>query len=406
MKEKLTRNIGLKILAIILASILWLVITNVDDPVTAKSFPNIPVQILNADEIKALNQVYSITEGASIDFTAAARRSVADSLSKEDFRITADLSKLSDLKTVTINIKYLGSPSDGVTITNGLNQVMKVEMEDLVEKHFRVAVKQAGELSKGCYVYEKTASTILKISGPRSKIEKIADVVVEVDVTGYTKSFNTVEEPKALDADGKEIDDTNLTFSRASIPVSVGMYNTKSISLNIDPIGTAANGYVMTNKEYEPQTIEIAAADDVLNKIDELTINEDISGASANIEKEVNLQEQLPEGVILVDENQTVVVNITVEREQTKEITIQPSDIDVRNVPEDLEMNYLTTAPITIMLSGPKKEIDGLSKADIKPYIDLTNFKIGNYSAIIRTDYSGYTRVTNMPVVNVNLMNK
>jgi YbbR domain-containing protein len=403
MKEKLTRNIGLKVLAIILAAILWLVITNVDDPVTPVSFSNIQVQVLNADSIKALNQVYNITEGSTISFTAAARRSVADKLDKDDFKVTADLSKLSDLNIVSINIKYLGLASDGVTITSGLNQVMKVELEDLVNKDFRVTVTQTGEVSEGCYVYEKTAGTILKISGPKSKIEKIAQVVVDVDVTGYTRSFSTTEEPKALDEKGKEIDDTNLTFSRNYIPVNVGIYNTKEIPLNITPVGVPASGYVMSGIEYDPQIIEIAAADDVLSQIRDLSITEDISGASSKIEKEINLQEQLPDGAILVGDTQTAVVNISFEKPTTKEITIRTSDIEVRNAPDDLKLEYLTTGTITIALSGPKSEINELKKDDIKPYIDLANYIAGTYSLIVETDITGYSTVVNMPTVSFHL---
>jgi YbbR domain-containing protein len=403
MKEKLTRNIGLKILAIILAVILWLVITNVDDPITKVNFSNIKVDVQNADEIKALNQVYNITEGATIDFTAAAKRSVAEKLNKDDFRITADISKLSDLNTVTINIKYLGNPYD-VTVISGLNQVMKVELENLVEGHFKVNVEQTGDLAEGLYVYEKTASTIIRISGPKSKIDKIANVVVNVDVTGYTKSFNSIEEPKVLDEKGKEIDSTNLSFSKNSIPVFIGIYNTKTINLDITPTGTPVSGYTLSGIEYEPQTIEVAAEDEVLAGIDDLSISEDVSGVFDNVEKEVNLQEQLPSGVYLVGDNKTAVVNISVEEAKTKEFTVLPSEIDVKNLPKGMGLDYLTTGPITLLLSGPKKEIDEISKDDIKPYIDLTNYSVGTYSVIIGSEITGYSKLGNVPSVNIHLI--
>ena len=104
MKEKLTRNIGLKILSIVLAAILWLVITNIDDPIKTKNFYNVPVEILNEDAIASLNQVYDIKEGETIDFTVAARRSIIENLALSDFRVTADFSKLSDVNAVTIDI--------------------------------------------------------------------------------------------------------------------------------------------------------------------------------------------------------------------------------------------------------------------------------------------------------------
>lgn len=404
MKEKLTRNIGLKILALILAAILWLIITNVENPVTAVSLTNIKVDVLNADDINALNKVYNIIEGATVDFTAAARRTVADKLGKEDFKVTADLSKLSEMNTVTINIKYLGPASDGVMITNGLNQVMKVEMEPLVYGYFRVNVEQTGELGDNLFVYEKSTSTMLKITGPKSKIDKIANVVVDVDVTGYTKSFTTNEQPRVLDAKGKEIDSTNLSFSKTYIQAYIGMYNTKTINLDITPTGTPGDGLTVTSVEYEPKTIEIAADDALLSTIDMLSLSEDVSGAKENIEKEINLQEQLQDGVYLVGDNQTVVVNITIDEPDTKEITIAPTDLEVRNMPEGMRLEYLTTGPITIKLSGPKKEIDKLTINDIKPYIDVDNYSVGTYSITIGAELADYVTLVNTPTVNIHLL--
>ncbi|MHB8129656.1 MAG: CdaR family protein, partial [Mobilitalea sp.] len=198
MKEKLTRNIGLKVLSIILATILWLVITNVDDPVTSEDFFNVPVEIINKDAIASRDLIYEIIEGEAIDFTVAARRSIADDLTVSDFKVTVDFAKLSDVYAVTINITCPRYGED-VTVTEGLYQVMKVNLEELAEKPFKVNVVQKGEPSEGYYVGEKTASTIIRVSGPKSKIERIKDIVVEVDVSEVSEKFRAIEEPKALD---------------------------------------------------------------------------------------------------------------------------------------------------------------------------------------------------------------
>lgn len=402
MKEKLTRNIGLKILSIILAVILWLVITNVDDPVTTHPFYNIPVEILNEDAIASLGQVYDILEGESIDFTVAARRSIADKLTSSDFEITADFSKLSDVNAVTINIscpRY----GDEVTVTNGLYQVMKVNLEELAEKHFKVNVVQRGEPTKGYYVAEKTANTIIRVSGPKSKIERIAQIVVEVDVTDVAGSFRTTEEPKALDEDGKEIDSSNLDFSDRSVTVNMLMYKTKTIDLLVNTSGKPADGYLLTEVDYEPKTIEIAGDDEALNKIQSLTVTEDIEGGAQDIEKEVNLQEQLKDGLILVADNQTAVVNIKIEKSAEKEIVIKPEDIEIKNKPERMIADILTILPINFRVRGPETKVNGLTAKDLKAYIDLSNYSYGSYRITIKIDATEYIKLVNNPVINVLL---
>lgn len=404
MKEKLTRNIGLKILSIVLAAILWLVITNIDDPIKTKNFYNVPVEILNEDAIASLNQVYDIKEGETIDFTVAARRSIIENLALSDFRVTADFSKLSDVNAVTIDITCLRY-GDEVSISDGLYQVMKVSLEEQAEKHFRVDVVQKGEPAEGYYVAEKTASTIVQVSGPKSKIERISQIIVEVDVSGVSGSFpfRATEQPKAVDADGKEIDSSNLKFSDKKISVNIVIYKTKTIDLLVTASGKPRDGYVLTSVEYEPKTIEIAGEDAALNEIQRLEVTEDIEDIYKDVEKEINLQEELGKGLILVEKSQTAVVNIKVERAKTKDIVLQLNDIDVRNIPNGLELSLLNTAPILIRMIGPEQDINNLTVNDLKPFIDLADYSSGTYEVKIQVGTSLNSSIQNSPTLHVQL---
>ncbi|MDF2485484.1 MAG: hypothetical protein K0R46_1652 [Herbinix sp.] len=407
MKEKLTRNIGLKILSIILAVILWLVITNVDDPITPASFTNIPVKILNADAIDAINtydMVYEILEGATIDFTVAARRSIADNLAVTDFEVTADFAKLSDVNAVTIDIKCPRYGND-VTVTDGLYQVMKINLEELVNKNFKVTVVSKGEPAEGYFVGEKTASTIITVTGPKSKIDRIKEIVAEVNVAGVSGFFSSYEKLKALDEEGEEIT-SNLSFSQGYVSININVYKKKEIDIKIKTVGSPAEGYVITNVDYEPKSIEVAGDDDILKGITELVIEEDISGVKEYVPKEINLQEQLGEGLFLVGDDQMAVLNITVEKAETKEITIWPGDIEVRNMPTDMELAFVTTTPIILKVVGPADELKELNRNAIKPFIDLNDYTYGTYAVAIQIETGIYSDLTESPNVSVYLTSK
>jgi len=402
MKEMLTRNIGLKILSIILAAILWLVITNLDDPVTTKTFNNVPVETLNVDEITDLGQVYNILEGKTINFTVAARRKIADTLTVSDFSVTSDFSKLSDVNAVTIKIncpRYAG----GVTVTDGLYQVMKINREELTKKNFNVNVVQKGEPAEGYYVAEKTTTKIIVVSGPKTKIESIDQIVVNVDVSEEAGSFRTTEEPKALDKEGNEIDASNLTFSDSTVAVNIGMYRTKTIDLLITPTGKTADGFVMTTVDFEPKTIEVAGTDEALLNIKTLTVMEDIDGASVDFAKEINLQEQLSDGLVLVGDNQTAVINIGIKKAETKELFIWPKDIEVRNKPADLQLEFINSIALSVQTIGPVDEMADLTAKNIKPYIDLTGYTGGTYNLEIGIETTGYVTITNNPKISFTL---
>ncbi len=400
MKEKLTKNIGLKILSIILAAFLWLVITNVDDPITRVPFDNVKVKILNEDAITSQGKVYEILEGAVIDFTVAARRSIADDLTSSDFEITANFAKLSDVNAVTIDIKC-PRYGDEVTVTDGLYQVMKINLEEKVDKNFKVSVVTRGTPAEGFCVGEKSASTIITVTGPKSKIERINEIVAEVNVADASENFRSAEKLKAVDKDGKEIDASNLSFSENYATINISIFKTRQIDLIIVTTGSPAKSYVVTDVDYEPKKIEVAGKYDVLDKVKALTIEEDVSGANATIEKEINLTELLEEGLILVGEDQTVAVNIVIEKAETKEITIWPVDIEIRGLGLTNNAALLSSGPIMLRAEGPAKELKNLSRNTLKPYINLMDYAEGTYTVPIKADLGTDVSFTGNPTVNV-----
>jgi YbbR domain-containing protein len=163
---------------------------------------------------------------------------------------------------------------------------------------------------------------------------------------------------------------------------------------------------MMTAVDYEPKTIEIAGEDLALSNINSLTVNESIVGANQNIEKEINLQEQLPEGLILVGDNQTVTVDITIVPAQTKDLSILPDEIEIRNKPANMDVVYITTGPVIVTVFGPVNEITGITNKSVKPYIDLSNYSSGTYNLGVGIEAAGNISLVNNPTVSLYLNQK
>ena len=79
MKKMLTNNLGLKLLSIVSAVMLWLIVVNIDDPVTYQDFSSIRVAMLNEDAVTDKDQVYRVEDNSDlINIRVWAKRSVLD----------------------------------------------------------------------------------------------------------------------------------------------------------------------------------------------------------------------------------------------------------------------------------------------------------------------------------------
>ena len=89
-KYKFTDNLGLKIIAVIFAAFLWLIVVNLDNPVSTQTFSEVPVTIINEDIILSAGDTYQVLGEEKVSVVVSATRQVRQKLTKEDIVATAD----------------------------------------------------------------------------------------------------------------------------------------------------------------------------------------------------------------------------------------------------------------------------------------------------------------------------
>ena len=105
MKEKLTHNLDLKILALVFAVILWLIVVNIDDPVKSVQFSGVQVKILHGTELEKQGLCYEVLDNSDIiDVTVTGRRSIIEDISEDNIIATADMKDLSSMNTISIKV--------------------------------------------------------------------------------------------------------------------------------------------------------------------------------------------------------------------------------------------------------------------------------------------------------------
>lgn len=384
MKEKIMNNFALKLLAVVVAILVWVVVVNLEDPYASKTFRNITVKILNEEAIASLDKVYEVQSGGIISVKASARQSVLAKLSASDIVAEADLSSLSLTNAVTIKLscpKY-----ENISLQPDV-EMLKITLEDEATAQFKVDVNTVGTLPDGFALGDVIVRpNLIKVSGAQSLIERISEVRVEVDVSNMTEDFKKRVEPKAYDANGKLMDDTRLTFSSTEVRVSVRINETKEVPVNIITTGELHTGYHLISVEYEPKQLQITGNEDTLSKITEISIPLDISDRSTDLETELLLTDYLPDGVSVVGEVNSVNLKLTISKQEPQKVRIPLSSIEIRNLDEDMELEYeMDNTYIEILaIQFTNIENQEIQPSDFKPYIDCLDLKEGNHELLVK----------------------
>ena len=172
MKNKLTNNLGMKLAALAIAVVLWLIIQSVADPQTTKDF-SAKVEVRNAEEAlqqQDENYKYTVVSGEMASFTVEGPTSVINRLSASDFYVYADMNKLSVVYSVPVEIvpKRYGS---SISIRPHANTI-QVELDEIVEKTMSVNVSTVGEPAEGYAVGNVSSEpNLVKVRGPKKVLE-------------------------------------------------------------------------------------------------------------------------------------------------------------------------------------------------------------------------------------------
>ena len=131
-KKSLFDHLGLKIISLLLAVIIWMLIMNLDDYTMTKTIRDIPVLEQNGETIEKLGKVYSVTSGNTVDIVVKGPRSVVDSLTSNDFIASANLAELSVTNSVQIAVAARETRVNGKIEITYINNTMNLTIEDMI----------------------------------------------------------------------------------------------------------------------------------------------------------------------------------------------------------------------------------------------------------------------------------
>ena len=307
-QKYIINNIGIKLLALATAIVVWVAIVNIEDPYKERIF-NVEVETINEDALSSVNKVYEIIEGSTAQVRVKGKKSIVDRLKADDIRATADLSDLSAVNAVAIVPELKKTVSDEPVLE--CNSVLKVSLEDKASKQIKVTVVTNGTPQAGYSVGECLASpNMLEVTGGKGVIDKIDSVRVTVNVSGIGEDLKKRVTPVAYDADGKVIESSTLNYGVRKVRVNVQVLKTKTIPVNIKITGKPALGYEFVDAECQPETIQVAGGKKDLANISEVNVPVDITGmqsTTGSVEQNISIQDYLPDGVsVLADYAQAV----------------------------------------------------------------------------------------------------
>jgi YbbR domain-containing protein len=389
MKHKLTKNLSLKLLSLVVAFLIWLFVVNVDNPVNSVLFKDVKIQITNEDSVTEIDKVFDIVSDETVIIKVTERQSVLNRLSKDNFTVVADMENLTDMDTVPLTVTC-SNPAvtwDEIEISPSS---MKVKLEQRKQSEFVVTVSTSGSPERGYEVgtTEVIQGKTVQIAGSESMLNRIGQVVATVNVSGISSNQRLRGELKILDKNGDTLTDAQMSrlqvkdsdgvlLSEDSVLVDVNLWEIMNdVPVTVDVEGTPADGYRLLDVSTLPVTVNVVGTPEALANLNGKIVLKDpisVEGCTESFTQEFDLNDTLADTAelrLVEDAASTVSVSVQIEKTGDYTLTVPLSNLEILNRPEDMSLTVSPADAITIVVHSDENS-SPIGISDIKASIDL-----------------------------------
>ena len=416
-------NIGLKLISVLVAIVIWYVVVDINDPVETSTY-SVKITVENEAYIASGKEIYHIDDSnKTVGVAIRANRSTLRKIKEDDITVIADLTQIVDMDREPVMVP-LTAECKGVTRNNITlsRTTIPITIESIATKTFAVAVDTGESVPSEEYeVGRLTASPDqVVINGPESIINQIDTAVARIDVTGMTIDGTRDAKLILLGKDQSEIsEDTiqdDLTFAGGTpnVTVFVELWRRRSdVALDVQYLGIPAPGYHVESITVTPDTVTVVGDNqamlqltqdgNVIHTPPELVT---VENASEDVVAEIRLSEILPENMRLARNTaEEATVTAAIRSDETKELVIDVDNIEVLNLDPNLAVSY-GQAELTLRVKGSGTNFDELTAENIGASIDLEGLIAGDMTVPVAFTLPGGVTVDEAVSLNISLKEK
>lgn len=302
MEEARGKNITTKILAFIMAIVLWLYVTNEQNPPVEASV-NVPLEVRGvADTLVAVDAPDAVR------VKVRGPRSITAGLTPQDVKAYVDLRGTAEgrhtvriVAQVPTSLEFVEVQPDRVT----------VRLDSRASRTLPAEVRVTGTVTAGTAV----TNTVLTpqqvtVQGPKAAVDSVDRVIVPLDLTGRNADFTVQVAPLLVNRDGRAVEGLDVQPDKISVAANLARgADKKTVDIKTIIFGDLAPGVVLRSVITTPARVELSGDPRELAKVD-FVYTEPISVAGIDKDTEREVKLQIKEGLVASQAAVTVKISV------------------------------------------------------------------------------------------------
>ncbi len=373
-----TRNLGLKIVALVFAILLWAYVLVALNPVRSKSIDDVPITLEGYTDLLSRNLILVNSDLGMADVEVNATITNHSDLDASRITCRASLGTISAAGTYRLPLSVTVQSNLG-TVASVDPRTVTVEVDNLIVKTVPVKLELTGTLPEGYEVVAESMVSTITVEGAARYIEPTVRAVATVDLTGRTE--NVEESVNVVFYDKNDNEVTVVTRSQNNPNVTVRATISAYKLVNIRPEVTLEDDvYYESINQVSPASVVLYGTSEALAAIDTVSTQALVLPAERGVVTR-DLTLVLPEGVSLKRGQSSSVTLNAVVTEKTGEIALE-APLTYANLGKDLAIADGAPTIAYLTVSGPLKQVEQVTPESLTVKVDLAGYGPGDWELI------------------------
>lgn len=398
MDKWLSNPTSLKIIAVLIAIIIWAVV-HIDPETSPQSVTsNTDTKIIEAAPIVPVGldrdrYVLSAMEPTVVRLVVEGRISSLKTATNDDYVVELDLSGVGPgIQDLPLTVKM----PKGITEVEISPRYVTVQIEELETQTLEVQVLTEGEPAAGYLVGESsivgTTGNVVEVTMPTDDFARLDKLAVTVDITGAdTTVINKKAKIVAYDTLGTPID--NVTFNPDTLSAqTIITLPEKEVPIQLRYTGTLPEGYSLVSISTSQETVKVHALQQVL---DSINLYDGFVVDLSNVDEtgEIQVKANLLEGVKEVSPAE-IPVNVVIEKIGTRVMNAVPIQVNGLNDQYDLAFTGLVNNRMDVQLQGAESLLQKVKTSDVILSVDVTDLPPGTHQLTVAAELPAYIQAS------------
>lgn len=378
--EGLANNTSLAVLSLLIALIVWFMISLSLNPSEPKTLNEIPLSVSTDGSSVADNNLTVIScDVEKVKIKIRGSKTKIRNLNRDTIKAYVDFSGVSGTGQYTLPIKVTSDIDFDLESVSPATA--KVNIDLMGSREIAVTPKLTNvSFAEGKVPDEYTCdpSSVI-IYGPVSRLDEIDTCYVYSDKEFSNKdsTFDVMADTLQIySAEGVEMDQENISFSNTSFNIIVPVLTQKTVKPIVQIIN-APDSFDKNslNLKISPESLTIASNNANAEISDTYEVQKiSLSDLDLGYSKEFDISERLSEAG-MINKSGADIVTVTLDDTglKRKEITLDSENIHISNVPNDNYDYSILTQKLTITVVGPAEVIDVMTSRDFVADASLLN---------------------------------